>query len=193
MWYLGLSDMEISILGSKNTLDIVDFLLYSQPPCGIIITTADYFLLPYWQLLHLCLIKSESKWTLPQQKPGQPLDKSPYLDRWLEQCPRGLVKDHFSVVSLAELVWRPRLWLWCRARAHLSPVNPLLVEDQAADKEGGGKDVEHEDAHRGKEAKVAENGNVLKDDAKCSIRGRLHLRFGCAVWMCLSPSHAFSM
>jgi hypothetical protein len=45
-WYGGLTDMEISILGSKKTLSIVEFLLHSQPPCGKIRTTADYFLLP---------------------------------------------------------------------------------------------------------------------------------------------------
>jgi hypothetical protein len=39
--------MEISILGSKKTLNIVKLLLHIQPPCGIIRTTADYFLLPY--------------------------------------------------------------------------------------------------------------------------------------------------
>jgi hypothetical protein len=44
--------MEISILGSKKTLHIVESLLYSQPSCGIIRTTADYFLLPY---IHECL------------------------------------------------------------------------------------------------------------------------------------------
>jgi hypothetical protein len=26
-----------------------------------------------------------------------------------------------------------------------------------------------------------------------SLMGRSHLRFGCAVWVCVSPSHAFSM
>jgi hypothetical protein len=38
--------MEISILGSKKTLNSVECLLHSQPPCGVIRTTADYFLLP---------------------------------------------------------------------------------------------------------------------------------------------------
>jgi hypothetical protein len=33
--------MDISILGSKKTLHIVECLLNSQPPCGIIRTTAD--------------------------------------------------------------------------------------------------------------------------------------------------------
>jgi hypothetical protein len=39
--------MAISILGSKKTLNIVKSLLHMHPPCGIIRTTADYFLLPY--------------------------------------------------------------------------------------------------------------------------------------------------
>jgi hypothetical protein len=39
--------MEISFLGSKKILHIVEYLLNSQPPCGIIRTTADEFLLPY--------------------------------------------------------------------------------------------------------------------------------------------------
>jgi hypothetical protein len=38
--------IEISILGFKKTSDIVESLLHSQPSCGIIRTTADYFLLP---------------------------------------------------------------------------------------------------------------------------------------------------
>jgi hypothetical protein len=33
--------MEISILGSQKSLHIVECLLNSQPPCGIIRTTAD--------------------------------------------------------------------------------------------------------------------------------------------------------
>jgi hypothetical protein len=33
--------MEISFLGSKKSLHIVECLLKSQPPCGIIRTTAD--------------------------------------------------------------------------------------------------------------------------------------------------------
>jgi hypothetical protein len=39
--------MEISILESKQTLNIVECFLDSQPPCGIFRTTADKFLLPY--------------------------------------------------------------------------------------------------------------------------------------------------
>jgi hypothetical protein len=39
--------MEISIPGSKQTKNIAESLLQNQPPCGIIRTTADYFLLPY--------------------------------------------------------------------------------------------------------------------------------------------------
>jgi hypothetical protein len=39
--------MEISILRSKKTFNIVECLLHSQPPSRIIRTTADYFLLPY--------------------------------------------------------------------------------------------------------------------------------------------------
>jgi hypothetical protein len=38
--------MKISILGSKKTSDTPEFLLNSYPLCGIIRTTADYFLLP---------------------------------------------------------------------------------------------------------------------------------------------------
>jgi hypothetical protein len=38
--------MANSILGSKKTLNIVKSLLKSQPSCGIIRRTADYFLLP---------------------------------------------------------------------------------------------------------------------------------------------------
>jgi hypothetical protein len=38
--------MEILFLGSKKNLHIVESLLNSQPPCGIIRTTADYSL-PY--------------------------------------------------------------------------------------------------------------------------------------------------
>jgi hypothetical protein len=47
VWYWGLFDVEISIMGSKKTLNILQSLLNSQPSCGIIRTTADYFLLPY--------------------------------------------------------------------------------------------------------------------------------------------------
>jgi hypothetical protein len=39
--------MEISILGLEKTLNNVEFLLNSLPPCGIIRTTGDKFLLPY--------------------------------------------------------------------------------------------------------------------------------------------------
>jgi hypothetical protein len=31
------------------------------------------------------------------------------------------------------------------------------------------------------------------ESEKLRLRGRLHLRFGCAVWVCVLPSHAFSM
>jgi hypothetical protein len=57
MWYLGLSNMVVSTLGSKKTSVIVEFLLDSQPPCGIIRTTVDYFLWPQKCLgrLHLLL------------------------------------------------------------------------------------------------------------------------------------------
>jgi hypothetical protein len=33
--------MEISFMGSKKILNIVECLLNSQPPCGMIRTTAD--------------------------------------------------------------------------------------------------------------------------------------------------------
>jgi hypothetical protein len=39
--------MDISILWSQITLNHFNVLLYSQPPCVIIRTTDDYFLLPY--------------------------------------------------------------------------------------------------------------------------------------------------
>jgi hypothetical protein len=42
--------MEISVLWSKKTLNIAETLLYSQPSCSIMKTTADYFLLPYWKM-----------------------------------------------------------------------------------------------------------------------------------------------
>jgi hypothetical protein len=44
VWLWGLFGVEISILGSKkkkSTLNIVKWLLNSQPPCGIIRATAD--------------------------------------------------------------------------------------------------------------------------------------------------------
>jgi hypothetical protein len=41
VWKWGLFGMEISFLGSKKSLHIVKCLLNSQPPCGIIRTTAD--------------------------------------------------------------------------------------------------------------------------------------------------------
>jgi hypothetical protein len=44
--------MEISFLGSKKSLHIVESLLNSQPPCGIIRTTADQFLLPYIRVIN---------------------------------------------------------------------------------------------------------------------------------------------
>jgi hypothetical protein len=50
--------MEISILGSKKTSDIVEFLLDSQPPWGIIRTTAYYFLLPYYNNCDINLVIS---------------------------------------------------------------------------------------------------------------------------------------
>jgi hypothetical protein len=37
----------ISFLGSKKTINIVECFLHCQPSCGIIRTTAGYFLLPY--------------------------------------------------------------------------------------------------------------------------------------------------
>jgi hypothetical protein len=40
-WLWRLFGMEISFLGSKKNLHIVECLLNSQPPCGIIRTTAD--------------------------------------------------------------------------------------------------------------------------------------------------------
>jgi hypothetical protein len=40
--------MEISIVVSKITLIIVKCLLHSQPPCGIIRTTDDFFIWPYF-------------------------------------------------------------------------------------------------------------------------------------------------
>jgi hypothetical protein len=43
--------MEISILGSQKSLHIVECLLYSQPPYGIIRTTADLIFLPYGSTL----------------------------------------------------------------------------------------------------------------------------------------------
>jgi hypothetical protein len=43
IWYWGLFDVEISILGSEKTFNIVESLIHSQPSCGIIRTTADYF------------------------------------------------------------------------------------------------------------------------------------------------------
>jgi alkylation response protein AidB-like acyl-CoA dehydrogenase len=50
MWCWGLFDMEISILGSKKTLNNVKCSLHIKPPCGVIRTTPDYFLLPYMEL-----------------------------------------------------------------------------------------------------------------------------------------------
>jgi hypothetical protein len=47
MWHWGLFDMEISILGSKKTSNIVECFLHSQPPCGVIRTTVDYFLFAF--------------------------------------------------------------------------------------------------------------------------------------------------
>jgi hypothetical protein len=41
VWYGGLFGKEISFLGSKKSLHIVECLLNSQPPSGIIRTTAD--------------------------------------------------------------------------------------------------------------------------------------------------------
>jgi hypothetical protein len=35
--------------------------------------------------------------------------------------------------------------------------------------------------------------NVILFNLSKRGKGRLHLRFGCAVWMCVSLSHAFSM
>jgi hypothetical protein len=36
-------------------------------------------------------------------------------------------------------------------------------------------------------------GGTLRCFFGLMVRDRLHLRFGCAVWVCVSPSHAFSM
>jgi hypothetical protein len=41
IWEGGLFGMGISILSSQKSLHIVEGLLNSQPPCGIIRTTAD--------------------------------------------------------------------------------------------------------------------------------------------------------
>jgi hypothetical protein len=65
--------MEISILGLQQSLNIVECLLNSQPPCGIIRTTDDLFFLPYSAASMEIDQQNSLKWWYSQQKIGNML------------------------------------------------------------------------------------------------------------------------
>jgi hypothetical protein len=83
MWQCGLFVMDISILGLKETINIVDFLLHSQPLGGIIRTTAyNYSLLFSLALYGLFFLAQKGPLTYPFAEKYGTLHSLPRLDHF---------------------------------------------------------------------------------------------------------------